>query len=115
MPKDGGWLARVVRARGGRGPGGADESGWGCHVVNELERDGLGVDLPPARRESHVSQWCPCECARNLVGPLRSLMRYLSSERQHKNKPGTGTGLSPTPRPCRTTPTLTVLTLIALL
>ena len=57
--EDGRWLAEpnwhtvswadVVQAA-------ATEGGWDwCDVVDELERDGLGVDQSQARHESHVS------------------------------------------------------------
>ena len=87
-PQDGRWLAeptwRAV-ARAEVVQVAATETGWSWRdVVDELEHDGLGVDQSQVRHESYVSLYCAN--VRKLVGPLRSLMRHLSSERHHQKK-----------------------------
>ena len=82
--KDGRWLAKPTWHAVGRADVvqvAATEAGrdW-CDVVDELERDGHGVDQSQAKHESHVSQWCAQFCWTSSV----SLMWYLSSERHHK-------------------------------
>ena len=58
-PKDGRWLVEPTWHAGGRADVvqvTATETAWDWRdIVDELERDGLGVDQSQARHESHVS------------------------------------------------------------
>ena len=65
---------------GGRGPGGGVGS-W-CDVVDELERDGLGVDQPPARCETVAgvrAQFCWTSSVADAVSLIKTSSQIMPS------------------------------------